>query len=136
MPRTRFYRPRPPQHRGTNLLAEREGLGLKSEAPDSAPLIDADGLPESIDPPTPDANENDDDDQPFQSDEHQPVLIDGTRVASPDVPAFLQRSFGSKGQEPERKSLQLGNLRAFIAENRRFVAGAYLPEHGVKNDSA
>jgi hypothetical protein len=32
------------------LLAELEGLGLKSEAPDSAPLIDADGLPESIDP--------------------------------------------------------------------------------------
>ena len=37
------------------LLAELEGLGLKSEAPDSDPLIDADGLPESIDPPTPGA---------------------------------------------------------------------------------
>jgi hypothetical protein len=74
-----------------------------------------------------DSGEGEHEDPPVRDKATQPVLIDPphTAFAAADVPAFLQRSFGSKGQEPERKSLQLGNLLAFIAEKRRFVAGAW-----------
>jgi hypothetical protein len=95
------------------------------KAPGGASLMDANGLPESFDSETYDAGQSDDGDQDVQSDENEPVFVAAPRAASPDVPAFLQPSFGSKGQDPGRKFLQLAPLLAFIAEKRRFVAGAW-----------
>jgi hypothetical protein len=95
------------------------------EASDSASLIGADGLSERIDSPTPDANENDDDDQPVQGEEGQPVSIDAPRAASPNFPAFLRGRFSSKRQNSGRRSLQLASLLAFIAAKGKSVAGAW-----------
>jgi hypothetical protein len=95
------------------------------EAPGGASLMDANGLPESVDSETSDSGESDDGDQHVQSDENEPVFVAAPRAASPDVPAFLQPSFGSKGQDPERKSLQLATFLAFIEEKSRFIAGAW-----------
>jgi hypothetical protein len=97
--------------------------GIEAPADDS--LIGANGLPESFDPETYDAGQSDDGDQHVQSDENEPVFVAAPRVASPDVPAFLQPSFGSKGQDPARKSLQLATFLAFIAEKRRLIASAW-----------
>src|SRR6185369_14750994 len=88
-------------------------------------LMDANGLPESFDPETYDAGQSDDGDQHVQSDENEPVFVAAPRVASPDVPTFLQPSFGSRGQDPGRKALQLANILAFIAEKRRLLGGAW-----------
>ena len=95
------------------------------EAPASTSSIGADGPPESLDPEACDAGECDDDDQPVQGAESPPVSTDAPHAASPDVPAFLRRSFGSKGQDSGRKSLQLASLLAFITAKRRFIAGAW-----------
>ena len=95
------------------------------EAPGDASLSDANGLPESFDPETYDAGQSDDSDQHVQSDEDEPVFVAAPRAASPDVPAFLHPSFGSKGQDPGRKSLQLATLLDFITEKRRFIAGVW-----------
>jgi hypothetical protein len=95
------------------------------EAPGDASLMDANGLPESVDSETYDAGQSVDGDQHVRSDENEPVFVAAPRVASPDVPAFLQPSFGSKGQEPERKSLQLATFLAFIEEKSRFMASAW-----------
>jgi hypothetical protein len=95
------------------------------EGPGDASLTDANGLPESFDSETCDAGQSDDGDQHVQSDEIEPVLVAAPRAASPDVPAFLQPSFGSKGQDPGRKSLQLATFLAFIEEKSRFIADAW-----------
>jgi hypothetical protein len=95
------------------------------EAPGGASLMDANGLPEGFDPGTYDAGQSDDGDQHVQSDENEPVFVAAPRAASPDVPAFLQPSFGSKGQDPGRKSLQLATFLAFIEEKSRFIASAW-----------
>jgi len=117
---------------GANGLSERidpetyEGNRATAiEAPGDASLDDANGLPESFDRKTYDAGQSDDGDQHVQSDENEPVFVAAPRAPPPDVPAFLQPSFGSKGQDPGRKFLQLAPLLAFIAEKRRFVAGAW-----------
>jgi hypothetical protein len=94
------------------------------EASGSASLIGADGLSERIDSEACDAGEYDDDDQPVQGEQGQPISIDAPRAA-PDFPPFLQRGFGSRGQASGRKSLQLASLLAFISEKRRVIAGAW-----------
>jgi hypothetical protein len=94
------------------------------EASDSALLIDADGLPESVASEASDDSESDEDDQPAQGDESHPATIDPPYAGYADVPAFLGRSFGSKGQD-ERMSIQLASLLAFIEEKRRSIAGAW-----------
>ncbi len=95
------------------------------EAPGDASPMDANGLPGGFDPETYDAGQSDDGDQHVQSDENEPVFVAPPRAPSPDVPAFLQPSFGSKGQDPGRKFLQLATFLAFIAEKRRLVTGAW-----------
>jgi hypothetical protein len=95
------------------------------KVPEGASLVDANGLPESFDPETYDAGQSDDGDQLVQTDENEPVFVAAPRVTSPDVPAFLKPSFGSKGQDPGRKSLQLANILAFVAEKRRLISGAW-----------
>jgi hypothetical protein len=95
------------------------------EAPASTSSIGADGPPESLDSEAFDTGESDDDDQPVQGKESQPVSTDAPHAASPDVPAFLRRSFGSKGQDSGQKPLQLASLLAFITAKRRFIAGAW-----------
>ena len=95
------------------------------EASGSASLIGADGLPESIDSEASDAAEYDDDHQPVQGEEGQPVSTDAPHAASLNFPAFLRGSFGSKRQNLGRRSLQLANLLAFIAAKGKFVAVAW-----------
>jgi len=95
------------------------------EAPGSASLIGADGLPESIDSEACDVGEYDGDDQPVQGKEGQPVSIDALQAASSNFPAFLRGSFSSKRQNSGRRSLQLASLLAFIAAKGKSVAGAW-----------
>jgi len=95
------------------------------EVPGSASPIGVDGQPEHVDSETSDIDESDHDDQPVHGEEIPPILIDVPYGASADVPPYLRRSFGSKGQDTGRKSLQLASLLAFIAERRRFIAGAW-----------
>jgi hypothetical protein len=94
------------------------------EVPGSASPIGVDDEPESIESEDSDIGEGDHDDQAIHGEEYQPVLIEAPYGASADVPAYL-RSFGSKGQDSRRKSLQLATLLAFIAEKRRLIAGAW-----------
>jgi hypothetical protein len=112
------YNNRPPAQDEGNRAAAIEASG-------SASLIGADGLSERIDSEACDAGEYDDDDQPVQGEQGQPISIDAPRAASPDFPPFLQRGFGSRGQDSGRKSLQLASLFAFISEKRRVIAGAW-----------
>jgi hypothetical protein len=93
------------------------------EVPGSASPIGVE--PENVDSKTSDIGESDHDDQPVRGEEIPPILIDVPYGASADVPPYLRRSFGSKGQDSGRKSLQLASLLAFIAERRRFIAGAW-----------
>jgi len=95
------------------------------EAPGSASLIGADSLPESIDSEARDAGEYDDDDQPVQGKEGQPVSIDALHAASSNFLAFLRGSFSSKRQNSGRRSLPLASLLAFIAAKGKSVAGAW-----------
>jgi hypothetical protein len=95
------------------------------EVSGSASPIGVAGQGESVDPEASDTDESDHDDQPVQGEEHEPVLIDAPYAASSDLPAFLRRSFGSKGQDNGGKSLQLASLLAFITEKRQFIAGAW-----------
>src|SRR6266436_8503339 len=96
------------------------------EAPGDASPMDANGLPGGFDPETYDAGQSDDGHQHVQSDENEPVFVAAPRPPSPDVPAFLQPpSFGSKGQDYGRKSLQLAAFLAFIEEKSRFIADAW-----------
>ena len=92
------------------------------EVPGSAPPVGVDDQPESVDTEASDADEGDHDDQPVRGEEIPPVLIDVPYGASVEVPPYLRRSFGSRGQDSGRKSLA---LLAFLAERRRFIAGAW-----------
>ena len=92
------------------------------EGPGSAPPIGVDDQPENLDTEASDADEGDHDDQPVRGEEIPPVLIDVPYGASVEVPPYLRRSFGSRGQDSGRKSLA---LLAFLAERRRFIAGAW-----------
>jgi len=70
------------------------------------------------------SEDSDDDDNPNQlfSDEDSRVVASEAPDAAPqDAPTFLRRSFGSKVQEPSRKSSQLSKLFAFIATKKRLM---------------
>ena len=101
------------------------------EVPGSAPPVGVDDQPESVDTEASDADEGDHDDQPVRGEEIPPVLIDVPYGASVEVPPYLRRSFGSRGQDSGRKSLA---LLAFLAERRRFIAGAWR-RHFSENSS-
>jgi len=75
------------------------------EVPGSAPPVGVDDQPESVDTEASDADEGDHDDQPVRGEEIPPVLIDVPYGASVEVPPYLRRSFGSRGQDSGRKSL-------------------------------
>jgi hypothetical protein len=47
------------------------------------------------------------------------------RPAPRDAPTFLHRSFGSKAQAPQQKSLQPASLLAFISTKRRLMSGLW-----------
>jgi hypothetical protein len=95
------------------------------EVSGSTSPIGEDRQPESVDCEAGDASESDDGDQPAQVEENQPILIDARYGASAEVPPFLRRSFGSKGQGTGRKSLPLASLPAFITAKRQFIARAW-----------
>src|SRR5882724_13530789 len=75
---------------------------------------------------TPDvtSEDSDDDDNPnqlFSDEDSRGVASDAPDAAPQDAPTFLRRSFGSKVQEPSRKSSQLSKLFAFIATKKRLM---------------
>jgi hypothetical protein len=113
------------ENNGHQPIQDQANRAAAIDVPDSDSLIGADGLPESVDSEPGDGSESDDGDQPVQGEENQPVLLDEPYGASADVPAFLRPSFGSRGQDSGRKSLQLASLLAFITEKRRFIAGVW-----------
>jgi hypothetical protein len=112
------------ENNGHQPIQDQANRAAAIEVSDSVSPIGEDDELESVQSEASDAGEGDHDDQPIHGEEYQPVLIDAPHGASADVPAYL-RSFGSKGQDSRRKSLQLATLLAFIAEKRRLIAGAW-----------
>jgi len=60
--------------------------------------------------------------------------VESPQVAPEEAPAFLQRAFGSKIQEPSRSSSQLSNLFAFIAATIQTMP-AHLRRHFAREAS-
>jgi hypothetical protein len=110
------------EHNNHQADQDDENHAAAIEVPGSAPPIGVDDQPESVDTEASNADEGDHDDQPVCGEEIPPVLIDVPYGASVEVPPYLRRSFGSRGQDSGRKSLA---LLAFLAERRRFIAGAW-----------
>jgi hypothetical protein len=105
-----------------------QGEGKRTAAidvPGSASPIGVDDEPESIESEDSDIGEGDHDDPPVRGQEIPQVLIDAPYGAFADVPPYLRRSFGSKGHDSGRGSLQLASLLGFVAEKRRLIAGAW-----------
>jgi hypothetical protein len=97
------------------------------EMPAYTSLIGADSSPEGFVSEASDSGESEHEDPPARDEENQPVLIDppDAAFATGDVPVFLQRGFGSKGQDSQQRPLQLSRLLALIANKRKFLAGAW-----------
>jgi hypothetical protein len=80
---------------------------------------------EKIDSPIPTKADDGNNNQLSDDEEELTVASEPPDATAQEVPAFLQRSFGSKVPDPSRKFLRLAGLRAFIATKRQFISGLW-----------
>ncbi len=109
-----------------------------NEVPGSASPISIDGDPESVDSEASDVGEGDQDDPPVRGQEIPPVLIAAPYGASADVPPYLRRSFGSKGQDSGRRSLSASERSRFRrrekAAHSQRLGGLFFGKHLERKD--
>jgi len=106
---------------GLSLLRSLESSNGTPDGTSDASTID---LAERIDFRIPDRTGDGNHNEPSDGDD-ETVSMDPPDATAQNVPAFLQRSFGSKIQDSEPSLLQSNSLRVFLTEKKQMISGLW-----------